>query len=139
MPINEPASGQRKSQIQEYVDYYGGAGVQHIALNTSDIITAVRSPPAAPNKRRFSHALEMVRVFFGLAYSFGVPFGCQSIAVFLSFEIGWVLRRYRGPLGRTTLATIGQSEVSLWNEPFQILGRPMKRRHRLPKHAHLSR
>jgi 4-hydroxyphenylpyruvate dioxygenase len=41
MPINEPAPGKRKSQIQEYVDYYGGAGVQHIALNTSDIITAV--------------------------------------------------------------------------------------------------
>ena len=41
MPINEPAPGLRKSQIQEYVDYYGGAGVQHIALNTSDIITAV--------------------------------------------------------------------------------------------------
>lgn len=32
MPINEPAPGKRKSQIQEYVDYYGGAGVQHIAL-----------------------------------------------------------------------------------------------------------
>ncbi|CAF3459906.1 unnamed protein product [Rotaria socialis] len=41
MPINEPASGKRKSQIQEYVDYYGSAGVQHIALNTSDIITSV--------------------------------------------------------------------------------------------------
>lgn len=34
MPINEPASGKRKSQIQEYVDYYHGAGVQHIALKT---------------------------------------------------------------------------------------------------------
>merc|ERR1711860_172845 len=33
MPINEPAPGKRKSQIQEYVDYYGGAGVQHIAMN----------------------------------------------------------------------------------------------------------
>ena len=32
MPINEPAPGRRKSQIQEYVDYYGSAGVQHIAL-----------------------------------------------------------------------------------------------------------
>ena len=32
MPINEPAPGKRKSQIQEYVDYYGSAGVQHIAL-----------------------------------------------------------------------------------------------------------
>lgn len=43
MPINEPANGKKKSQIQEYVEYYGGAGVQHIALNTSDIITAIRN------------------------------------------------------------------------------------------------
>jgi len=42
MPINEPAVGKRKSQIQEFVDYYGGPGVQHIAMNTSDIINAVR-------------------------------------------------------------------------------------------------
>jgi len=41
MPINEPANGKRKSQIQEYVDYYGGAGVQHIAMNTKDIIKAI--------------------------------------------------------------------------------------------------
>ncbi|KAG8456088.1 hypothetical protein GDO86_002041 [Hymenochirus boettgeri] len=41
MPINEPAPGKRKSQIQEYVEYYGGPGVQHIALNTSDIISTV--------------------------------------------------------------------------------------------------
>ncbi|XP_051891510.1 4-hydroxyphenylpyruvate dioxygenase isoform X2 [Pristis pectinata] len=41
IPINEPAAGKRKSQIQEYVDYYGGAGVQHIALNTSDIIQSI--------------------------------------------------------------------------------------------------
>jgi 4-hydroxyphenylpyruvate dioxygenase len=43
MPINEPAPGVRKSQIQEYVDYHGGAGVQHIALNTPDIIAAIRN------------------------------------------------------------------------------------------------
>jgi 4-hydroxyphenylpyruvate dioxygenase len=43
MPINEPAPGKKKSQIQEYVDYYGGAGVQHVALNTSDIIAAVKA------------------------------------------------------------------------------------------------
>jgi 4-hydroxyphenylpyruvate dioxygenase len=36
-PINEPASGRRRSQIQEYLDYYGGPGVQHIALLTTDI------------------------------------------------------------------------------------------------------
>ncbi|XP_027200319.2 4-hydroxyphenylpyruvate dioxygenase [Dermatophagoides pteronyssinus] len=41
MPINEPAPAKRKSQIQEYVDYYGGAGVQHIALRTEDIISAI--------------------------------------------------------------------------------------------------
>lgn len=43
MPINEPANGKRKSQIQEYVDYYHGAGVQHIALNTNDVIGTVES------------------------------------------------------------------------------------------------
>ena len=41
MPINEPAVGKKKSQIQEYVDFYGGAGVQHIALNTNDIISSI--------------------------------------------------------------------------------------------------
>jgi 4-hydroxyphenylpyruvate dioxygenase len=43
MPINEPAIGKKKSQIQEYVDYHGGAGVQHIALRTENIIEAVSS------------------------------------------------------------------------------------------------
>ncbi|XP_044754776.1 4-hydroxyphenylpyruvate dioxygenase [Coccinella septempunctata] len=43
LPINEPAPGKKKSQIEEYVDYYGGAGVQHIALNTQDIITSVKN------------------------------------------------------------------------------------------------
>jgi 4-hydroxyphenylpyruvate dioxygenase len=41
MPINEPAHGKKKSQIEEYIDFFGGAGVQHIALRTSDIISAV--------------------------------------------------------------------------------------------------
>ena len=41
-PINEPAAGRRKSQIQEYLDYYRGPGVQHIACATDDIVTAVR-------------------------------------------------------------------------------------------------
>lgn len=43
MPINEPAVGKRKSQIQEYVDYYHGAGAQHIALKTADIITTIEA------------------------------------------------------------------------------------------------
>jgi len=40
-PINEPATGLRKSQIEEYLDFYGGAGVQHIALATGNIIHTV--------------------------------------------------------------------------------------------------
>ncbi len=40
-PINEPAKGKKKSQIEEYLDYYGSAGVQHIALTTHDIIDTV--------------------------------------------------------------------------------------------------
>ena len=43
MPINEPAKGMKKSQIEEFVDFYSGAGVQHIALRTKDIITSVRN------------------------------------------------------------------------------------------------
>lgn len=42
MPINEPADGIRKSQIQEYVEYYGGPGVQHIAMRTQDIVETVK-------------------------------------------------------------------------------------------------
>jgi 4-hydroxyphenylpyruvate dioxygenase len=41
MPINEPAPGLKKSQIEEYLDAYRGPGVQHIALSTPDIVTSV--------------------------------------------------------------------------------------------------
>jgi len=40
-PINEPAAGKRKSQIEEYLEFYHGPGVQHIAMATGDIITTV--------------------------------------------------------------------------------------------------
>ena len=40
-PINEPADGKRKSQIEEYFDFYGGAGVQHIAVATDDILHTI--------------------------------------------------------------------------------------------------
>jgi 4-hydroxyphenylpyruvate dioxygenase len=40
-PINEPAEGRRKSQIEEYLEYYGGPGVQHIAMATGDIVATV--------------------------------------------------------------------------------------------------
>lgn len=40
-PINEPAEGKKKSQIEEYIDFYNGAGVQHIALATDNILDTV--------------------------------------------------------------------------------------------------
>ena len=40
-PINEPAEGKKRSQVEEYLDFYAGAGVQHIAVATEDIITTV--------------------------------------------------------------------------------------------------
>jgi 4-hydroxyphenylpyruvate dioxygenase len=43
LPINEPAEGRRKSQIEEYLDFYGSPGVQHIALHTPDIVESVRA------------------------------------------------------------------------------------------------
>jgi 4-hydroxyphenylpyruvate dioxygenase len=46
-PLNEPAAGKRKSQIDEYLEFYGGPGVQHIALATDDIAASVRVMTAA--------------------------------------------------------------------------------------------
>jgi len=46
-PINEPAPGKKKSQIDEYLEFYGGPGVQHIALATDDIVAAVTGMRAA--------------------------------------------------------------------------------------------
>ena len=46
-PLNEPAVGKRKSQIDEYLEFYGGPGVQHIALATDDIVATVRAMRAA--------------------------------------------------------------------------------------------
>jgi 4-hydroxyphenylpyruvate dioxygenase len=42
-PLNEPAEGKRKSQIDEYLEYYGGAGAQHIAVATRDIVACVEA------------------------------------------------------------------------------------------------
>ncbi len=42
MPINEPAEGKKKSQIQEFIDYYETSGIQHLALSTKNIIKTVK-------------------------------------------------------------------------------------------------
>jgi 4-hydroxyphenylpyruvate dioxygenase len=41
-PINEPAEGKKKSQVEEYLEFYNGEGVQHVALATNDIVKTVR-------------------------------------------------------------------------------------------------
>jgi 4-hydroxyphenylpyruvate dioxygenase len=46
-PLNEPAVGKRKSQIDEYLEFWGGPGVQHIALATGEIVAAVQGMRAA--------------------------------------------------------------------------------------------
>ncbi|QKV94704.1 4-hydroxyphenylpyruvate dioxygenase [Streptomyces sp. NA02950] len=46
-PLNEPAVAKKKSQIDEYLEFYGGPGVQHIALATNDIVATVRTMRAA--------------------------------------------------------------------------------------------
>ncbi len=40
-PINEPAEGKKKSQVEEYLDFYNGEGVQHVAIATTDIVKTV--------------------------------------------------------------------------------------------------
>jgi 4-hydroxyphenylpyruvate dioxygenase len=42
-PINEPAEGLKKSQIEEFLDFYGGPGIQHVAIATDDIVATVRA------------------------------------------------------------------------------------------------
>jgi 4-hydroxyphenylpyruvate dioxygenase len=42
-PINEPAAGKRRSQIDEYLQYYRGPGVQHVALLTADIVATIET------------------------------------------------------------------------------------------------
>ncbi|MCO6432554.1 MAG: 4-hydroxyphenylpyruvate dioxygenase [Deltaproteobacteria bacterium] len=59
MPINEPAQGKRKSQIEEYLNFHNGPGVQHIALITNDIITTVREM-----KRRGMAFLRVPRAYY---------------------------------------------------------------------------
>jgi len=41
-PINEPAEGKKKSQVEEYLDFYNGEGVQHVAIATANIVKTVK-------------------------------------------------------------------------------------------------
>ncbi len=59
-PINEPAKGKKKSQIEEYIDFYQGAGVQHVAIATDDIISTV-----SQLRRRGVEFLEVPESYYG--------------------------------------------------------------------------
>lgn len=67
-PINEPAAGRRKSQIQEYLEYNAGAGVQHIALLTDDIVHTVSL--LKENQVEF---LEVPSAYYELIQERGIP------------------------------------------------------------------
>lgn len=58
-PINEPAKGKKKSQIEEYIDFYKGAGVQHIAIATDDILFTV-----AELRKRGVEFLEVPQTYY---------------------------------------------------------------------------
>lgn len=62
IPINEPAVAAKRSQIDEYLDAYGGPGIQHLALATDDIVTTVREL-----KSRGLNFLEVPREYYGEA------------------------------------------------------------------------
>lgn len=59
MPINEPAMGKKKSQIEEFVKFYSGPGVQHIAFLTKDIITSVTNL-----KKRGVHFIDVPKSYY---------------------------------------------------------------------------
>ena len=105
LPINEPAEGKKKSQIEEYVDFYGGAGVQHLALRTDNIISSVENLRArgvdfikVPDtyytmaKERLSHTPEL-KVEEDLAV-------LQKLNILIDFdENGYLLQLFTKPVG----------------------------------------
>lgn len=108
MPINEPAPGKRKSQIQEYIDYYGTAGVQHIALRTNDILTSVGNfrkrgtefldiPASYYDQLRKRLARSKVKVKEDIAE-------LQKLKILIDYDDdGYLLQVRRGKLGREHL------------------------------------
>ena len=64
MPINEPAPGRRRSQIEEFVQYNGGAGVQHIAMATNDIISTVSTSVIHCVSKNIGQKIQPVLIFF---------------------------------------------------------------------------
>ena len=103
MPINEPAMGKKKSQIEEFVDFYSGSGVQHIALRTRDIITTVRNLRArgvefisVPSTYYDTMKVRMKQTGMELEEDFQVV---QDLNILIDFdEGGYLLQLFTKPL-----------------------------------------
>lgn len=103
MPINEPAMGKKKSQIEEFVDFYSGSGVQHIALRTKDIITSVRNLRArgvefisVPSTYYDSMKERLERTGMQLEEDFQI---IQDLNILIDFdEGGYLLQLFTKPL-----------------------------------------
>jgi 4-hydroxyphenylpyruvate dioxygenase len=103
MPINEPALGKKKSQIEEYVDFYNGPGIQHIALRTPNIIEAVTNLRArgvefisVPETYYESMRLRLKAAGMKLEESFET---IQKLNILIDFdEGGYLLQLFTKPL-----------------------------------------
>ncbi|KAH8701192.1 4-hydroxyphenylpyruvate dioxygenase [Phaeosphaeriaceae sp. PMI808] len=95
MPINEPAKGKKQSQIEEYVDFYGGSGVQHIALRTDNIIRDITNLKArgvefikVPETYYSSMRMRLKRAGLTLNEDFEV---LKSLDILIDFDEGGYL------------------------------------------------
>jgi 4-hydroxyphenylpyruvate dioxygenase len=95
MPINEPAKGKKQSQIEEYVDFYGGPGVQHIALRTTNIIRDITNLKArgvefikVPETYYDSMKLRLKKAGMSLNEDFEV---LKSLDILIDFDEGGYL------------------------------------------------
>jgi 4-hydroxyphenylpyruvate dioxygenase len=105
LPINEPAAGRRRSQIEEYLEYYRGAGIQHVAIATDDIVQTVRALRA--------NGVDLLSAPDAYYESLGERVGAidEEIAVLRELDIlvdrddeGYLLQIFSKPLGdRPTL------------------------------------
>ena len=103
MPINEPAEGKKKSQIEEFVDFFNGPGVQHIAFKTADILTSVANLKArgvefikVPDTYYESMRLRLKRTGMKLEEDFQA---IQKLNILIDFdEGGYLLQTFTKPV-----------------------------------------
>ncbi|KAK9364899.1 Glyoxalase/Bleomycin resistance protein/Dihydroxybiphenyl dioxygenase [Lipomyces kononenkoae] len=103
MPVNEPAHGKRKSQIEEFIEFYDGPGVQHIALRTLDIIETITNMKARgvefisiPSTYYEQMCLRLAKSSLKLKEDFAV---LERLNILIDFdENGYLLQLFTKPL-----------------------------------------